>query len=84
MVHTFSFAWVLQDLFYRGAWKKFFSCSYFLGFFFDEVLAQEVLVKIVETRRAEVLQDCATQLSLTTRGKKTGPKLDSFLRVDER
>ena len=53
-------------------------------FFFDEVLAQEVLVKVVETPRAEMLQDCGTQLSVTTRGKRTCPKLDSILRVDER
>ena len=53
-------------------------------FFFDEGLAHEVLVKMVETPKADMLQDCATQLSVTKRGKRTGPKLDSILRVDER
>ena len=42
--------------------EDIFLLQFFLVLFFDEELVQEVLVKFVETPRAEMLQDCATQL----------------------
>ena len=63
--------------------RNFFPAVIF-GFLFDEELAQEILVKKVETPRAEFLQDCATHLNVTTRRKWTSAKVDSILIVDER
>ena len=39
-----------------------FSPAVIFGFLVDKELAQEILVKIVETPRAELLQDCAPNL----------------------
>ena len=63
--------------------RNFFPAVIF-GFLFDEELAQEILDKKVETPRAELLQDCATHLNVTTRRKWTSAKVDSILIVDER